>query len=686
MAALGIRRVRGGRARPRGRVAHRMCLDHPERVSRAAVLDIVPTRYVFATATRRWRPATTTGSSWPAGRPARAADRRRPRVLPAALLGGWWRRAATRSPRRRWRSTSVLRATRRHPRDAARTTAPAAGIDLEHDEADYGRGRSQCPLLVLWGAQRPRRAGLRAARRVGRVRHRRAGPRPATRALPARGAPGGDRRRESRRLPGLVGARRRTAPSSLSPECLPSPTSASPRPSLEALTHLGYEQPTPIQEQTIPAPARGRDVIGQAQTGTGKTAAFGLPAARLRRSGDEEIQALVLTPTRELCIQVTQALRAYGERRGVGVTAVFGGAPIRTQVAQLKEGAQVVVGTVGRVMDLMSRHELVLSRRRYVVLDEADEMLDLGFLEDVETILSRCPSGPPDRALLGHHAAGDRQAGREADVRPGDHQGARGHADHRHRRAVPRRGRPTARSPTRSPRVLKAERPDQAIIFVRTKIGVDRLARRLSDKRHAGQGAARRHDPGLARRGDDRLQGRPRAAARGHRHRRPRARHLRRHPRHQLRRAELARRLRPPHRAHRPRRALGAGHHPDHRQAAARPRGDREARGHRDRRVGAGCGGEGAAKPASRTGGGAGAGRRDDRPEPPGAPSPSRCGRRAARAGRAAAAPRAASPRRSPRPGHARRARPSARRGAPRDPPPAPHQAAPASARAAAPS
>src|ERR671929_2052415 len=146
-------------------------------------------------------------------------------------------------------------------------------------------------------------------------------------------------------------------------------------PLLDALQHLGYERPTPIQEQAIPALLEGRDVIGQAQTGTGKTAAFGLPMLMYVDPKQPEVQALVLTPTRELCIQVTQALRAYGERRGVKVVAVFGGAPIRGQVAQLKQGAQVVVGTVGRVMDLMSRHELVLSDVRYIVLDEADEML-----------------------------------------------------------------------------------------------------------------------------------------------------------------------------------------------------------------------------------------------------------------------------------------------------------------------
>src|SRR5918998_1487454 len=163
---------------------------------------------------------------------------------------------------------------------------------------------------------------------------------------------------------------------------------------LDALTHLGYDQPTPIQEQTIPLLLEGRDVIGQAQTGTGKTAAFGLPLLEYVDPSSEDVEALVLTPTRELCIQVTQALRAYGARKGVDVVAVFGGAPIRDQMTRLNRGeGQVVVGTVGRVMDLMGRHALVLDGARYVVLDEADEMLDLGFLEDVETILSRTPSG-----------------------------------------------------------------------------------------------------------------------------------------------------------------------------------------------------------------------------------------------------------------------------------------------------
>src|SRR5271156_867108 len=161
---------------------------------------------------------------------------------------------------------------------------------------------------------------------------------------------------------------------------------------LAALNDVGYESPSPIQEQGIPPLMEGLDVIGQAQTGSGKTAAFGLPLIQYIDADDREVQGLVLTPTRELCIQVTQALRSYATKKGVDVVAVFGGAPIRTQQAQLRAGGHIVVGTVGRVKDLISRHSLMLHSCRFVVLDEADEMLDLGFLEDVERILSLTPS------------------------------------------------------------------------------------------------------------------------------------------------------------------------------------------------------------------------------------------------------------------------------------------------------
>src|SRR4051812_48548512 len=164
-------------------------------------------------------------------------------------------------------------------------------------------------------------------------------------------------------------------------------------PLLAALRDVGYESPSPIQVQGIPPLLEGRDVIGQAQTGSGKTAAFGLPMLEYVDPEESTVQGLVLTPTRELCIQVTQAIRTYGAHKGVDVVAVFGGAPIRTQQAQLRGGGHIVVGTVGRVLDLISRHSLLLHDTRFVVLDEADEMLDLGFLEDVERILALTPTG-----------------------------------------------------------------------------------------------------------------------------------------------------------------------------------------------------------------------------------------------------------------------------------------------------
>src|SRR5919198_1555609 len=251
------------------------------------------------------------------------------------------------------------------------------------------------------------------------------------------------------------------------------------KPMLEALHHLGYESPTEIQEQAIPELLQGHDVIGQAQTGTGKTAAFGLPLLEYIDPEIEDVQALVLTPTRELCIQVTQALRAYGQRKGVEVVAVFGGAPIRDQATRLKE-AHVAVGTVGRVMDMMDRHHLFLDGARYVVLDEADEMLDLGFLEDVEAILRRAPMGrqtalfsatvPPEIRKLAEQFMHDPV---EIKVRAAT---LTIDSVDQYYVEVPDREKPEALV-----NVLKEERPEQAIVFARTKIGVDRLARRLND-------------------------------------------------------------------------------------------------------------------------------------------------------------------------------------------------------------
>ena len=250
---------------------------------------------------------------------------------------------------------------------------------------------------------------------------------------------------------------------------------------LSALRDVGYESPSPIQEQAIPELLAGRDVIGQAQTGTGKTAAFGLPMIQFVDPDDREVQALVLTPTRELCIQVTQALRAYGARKGIQPVAVFGGAPIRTQQAQLKEGGQIVVGTVGRVLDLISRHSLVLHSARYIVLDEADEMLDLGFLEDVEKILGFTPGGrqtalfsatmPPEiRGLADRHLYDPVTVKVKAATLTID--------------TVEQFYVETKQADKVAMliRVLESERPSQAIIFVRTKIRCDQLYLTLRDR------------------------------------------------------------------------------------------------------------------------------------------------------------------------------------------------------------
>jgi len=161
---------------------------------------------------------------------------------------------------------------------------------------------------------------------------------------------------------------------------------------LRAIRALGYEQPTAIQREAIPALLTGRDVTGVAQTGTGKTAAYGLPLLASIEPAEPVVQALVLVPTRELAIQVTDALTAFADGTRIGITAIYGGAPMGRQITALKRGAQVVVGTPGRVIDLIERKSLRLDGVTFAVLDEADEMLRMGFAEDVDRILTKVPA------------------------------------------------------------------------------------------------------------------------------------------------------------------------------------------------------------------------------------------------------------------------------------------------------
>ena len=162
---------------------------------------------------------------------------------------------------------------------------------------------------------------------------------------------------------------------------------------VNAISELGFEKPTPIQEQSIPVLLTGsNDFVGLAQTGTGKTAAFGLPLLELLDFEENYPQALVLCPTRELCLQITNDIKNYAKKMGnVHVVAVYGGANISDQLRQIRRGVQIVVATPGRMLDIINRNAIDFSKVKFVVLDEADEMLNMGFQEDIDSILSTTP-------------------------------------------------------------------------------------------------------------------------------------------------------------------------------------------------------------------------------------------------------------------------------------------------------
>lgn len=166
---------------------------------------------------------------------------------------------------------------------------------------------------------------------------------------------------------------------------------------LKAIKRSGYEEATPIQEQTIPMVLEGKDVIGQAQTGTGKTAAFGLPIIENVDTENLNIQAIIISPTRELAIQTQEELYRLGKDKHVRVQVVYGGADIRRQIKSLKQHPQILVGTPGRLRDHINRHTVKLDHIKTLVLDEADEMLNMGFLEDIESIIKETPD---DRQTL----------------------------------------------------------------------------------------------------------------------------------------------------------------------------------------------------------------------------------------------------------------------------------------------
>jgi ATP-dependent RNA helicase DeaD len=255
-------------------------------------------------------------------------------------------------------------------------------------------------------------------------------------------------------------------------------------PLLRALEGLGYKEPTPIQAAAIPLVLKDRDVLGQAQTGTGKTGAFMLPILERIDAGSDVTQALVLCPTRELALQVADASREMARHLdGVNVVPVYGGAPIREQVDRLSRGAQVVVGTPGRVLDLLQRGKLLLHDARMVVLDEADEMLSMGFIDDVRAILRHTPWG---RQTLLFSATIPPEIQRLADEELHSPETIRVTPDVVTVEAteqfvvyVEPRDRLTALE-----RVLREADPRCAIIFTRTKLACQRLADDLAARGH----------------------------------------------------------------------------------------------------------------------------------------------------------------------------------------------------------
>lgn len=279
---------------------------------------------------------------------------------------------------------------------------------------------------------------------------------------------------------------------------------------LRALADLGYEEPTPIQDAAIPSLLEGRDLLGQAATGTGKTAAFALPILQRLPEGGREARpsALVLVPTRELAVQVSQALHRYGRDLGVRVLPIYGGQPIGRQLQTLQRGVDVVVATPGRALDHIGRGTLDLTGVQTVVLDEADEMLDMGFAEDIEAILAETPQqrqtvlfsatlptriegiarrhlSNPVRVQLGREAA----KGEAPLVRQSAYVVARAH------------------KPAALGRILDVESPAAAIVFCRTREEVDQLTETLNGR---GYRAEPLHG-GMSQEQRDRVMGRLRA-------------------------------------------------------------------------------------------------------------------------------------------------------------------------------
>ncbi|MEN1679114.1 MAG: DEAD/DEAH box helicase [Planctomycetota bacterium] len=254
-----------------------------------------------------------------------------------------------------------------------------------------------------------------------------------------------------------------------------------------ALERVGYEKPSPVQAGVVPVALTGRDVLGQARTGTGKTASFAIPI--LERLDEDERgapQALVLVPTRELAVQVRDEFEKLAHGRKARCVPVYGGKPIKGQIAKLQRGAEVVIGTPGRVLDHLSRGTLDLRGLRCVVLDEADRMLDIGFRPDIEKILRKCPKRRQTLLLSATVAPGVRRLAERYMQKPEvlDFSPKSKSVDTIEQFYF------TVDQPKKFEllvKLLERENPSQTIIFCRTKRGTDKIYQRLSRKLKGAQ-------------------------------------------------------------------------------------------------------------------------------------------------------------------------------------------------------
>jgi ATP-dependent RNA helicase RhlE len=249
---------------------------------------------------------------------------------------------------------------------------------------------------------------------------------------------------------------------------------------LRAVEDAGYTTPTPIQRESIPLALSGRDLIGLAQTGTGKTAAFTLPIINQLIGGPHRVRALILTPTRELAVQVEASFRKYGKHSGLSVVPVYGGVALEPQTKALRKGVDVIVATPGRLLDHIERQNVVFDDLEVLVLDEADRMLDMGFAPQINRVVAEIPryrqtllfsaTMPPEVEALARKYLRKPQV-----VQVGRRSMAASTVAHAVY-PVPR-----ARKTDLLVRLLKAEDMDSVLIFTRTKSGADRVVRDLND-------------------------------------------------------------------------------------------------------------------------------------------------------------------------------------------------------------